>query len=157
MVGCKVTLVCLLLISKYQDYDPNLGVSILRDMSDEKKATFCKIIQTMGNIDGSPFEATKEAVEHIIVKARLLGSLKNIQILSMVRYSIKQKKAVISLVFAAMIVDNKEINDRRSAYLQVVADLMQVYNDMFKDVMNNMSHEESIAILNEMSSREKRG
>ena len=73
----------------------------------------------------------------------------------MVRYSIKQKKAVISLVFAAMRVDNKEINDRRSAYLQVVADLMQVYNDMFKDVMNNMSHEESIAILNEMSSREK--
>lgn len=61
---------------KYQDYDPNLGVSILRDMSDEKKATFCKIIQTMGNIDGSPFEATKEAVEHIIVKARLLGPLK---------------------------------------------------------------------------------
>ena len=59
-----------------QDYDPNLGVSILRDMPDEKKATFCKIIQTMGKIDGSPFEATKEAVEHIIVKARLLGSLK---------------------------------------------------------------------------------
>ena len=59
-----------------QDYDPNLGVSILRDMPDEKKATVCKIIQTMGNIDGSPFEATKEAVEHIIVKARLLGSLK---------------------------------------------------------------------------------
>ena len=73
----------------------------------------------------------------------------------MVRYSIKQKKAVISLVFAAMIVDNKEINDRRSAYLQVVADLMQVYNDMFEDAMNNMSHEESIAILNEMPTREK--
>ena len=73
----------------------------------------------------------------------------------MVRYSIKQKKAVISLVFAAMIVDNKEINDRRSAYLQVVADLMQVYNDMFEDAMNNMSHEESIAILNEMPPREK--
>ena len=59
-----------------QDYDPNLGVSILRDMPDEKKATFCKIIQTMGNIDRSPFEATKEAVERSIVKARLLGSLK---------------------------------------------------------------------------------
>lgn len=59
-----------------QSYDPNLGVSILRDMPDEKKATFCKIIQTMGNIDGSPFEATKETVEHIIVKGRLLGSLK---------------------------------------------------------------------------------
>ena len=73
----------------------------------------------------------------------------------MVRYSIKQKKAVISLVFDAMIVDNKEINDRRSAYLQVVADLMQVYNDMFEDAMNNMSHEESIAILNEMPPREK--
>ena len=73
----------------------------------------------------------------------------------MVRYSIKQKKAVIYLVFAAMIVDNKEINNRRSAYLQVVADLMQVYNDMFEDAMNNMSHEGSIAILNEMSPREK--
>jgi hypothetical protein len=73
----------------------------------------------------------------------------------MVRYSIKQKKAVISLVFAAMIVDNKEINDQRTAYLQVVADLMQVYNDMFEDAMNNMSHEESIAILNEMPPREK--
>ena len=73
----------------------------------------------------------------------------------MVRYSIKQKKAVISLVFDAMIVDNKEINDQRTAYLQVVADLMQVYNDMFEDAMNNMSHEESIAILNEMPPREK--
>lgn len=73
----------------------------------------------------------------------------------MVRYSIKQKMAVISLVFAAMIVDNKEINERRSAYLQVVADLMQVYNDLFEDAMNNMSYEESIAILNEMPPREK--
>ena len=73
----------------------------------------------------------------------------------MVRYSIKQKKAVISLVFAAMIVDDKEINDRRSAYMQVVADLMQVYNDMFEDAMNSMSPEESIAILNEMPPREK--
>ena len=32
---------------------------------------------------------------------------------------------------------------------------MQVYNDMFEDAMNNMSHEESIAILNEMPPREK--
>lgn len=58
-------------------------------------------------------------------------------------------------MFAAMIVDNKGINDRRSAYLQVVADLMQVNNDMFEDAMNNMSHEESIAILKEMPPREK--
>lgn len=59
-----------------QNYDPNMAVSELKNMTDEKKSAFCKILRTMGNIDGNPFEATKEAVEHIIVKARLLGSLK---------------------------------------------------------------------------------
>jgi hypothetical protein len=61
---------------KGQNYDPNMAVSELKNMTDEKKSAFCKILRTMGNIDGNPFEATKEAVEHIIVKARLLGSLK---------------------------------------------------------------------------------
>lgn len=73
----------------------------------------------------------------------------------MVRYSIKQKKAVITLVFEAMVVDRKEINDKRSGYLQVVADLMQITNEIFEDAMNNMSHHEALSILAEMSSREK--
>ena len=59
-----------------QNYDPNLAVMELKDMPDEKKSAFCKIIRTMGNIDTEPFDATKEAVEHILVKARLLESVK---------------------------------------------------------------------------------
>jgi len=61
---------------KGQEFDPNIAVSILKELPDEKKSAFCKIIQTMGKIDHTPFEATQETVEHIIVKARLLESVK---------------------------------------------------------------------------------
>ena len=55
-------------IQQGQNYDVNLAIQILKNMSNEKKSAFCKIIRTMGNIDGNPFEATKETVEHIIIK-----------------------------------------------------------------------------------------
>ena len=73
----------------------------------------------------------------------------------MIRYSTLQKKAVIALVFEAMIVDNEEINNKRSSYLQVVSELMQISNNLFKDAMENMPHEECVAILNDMSLLEK--
>jgi len=70
-------------------------------------------------------------------------------------YNLEERKASISLLFAALIIGNRNLSDKRKSYFEGVARWIGAYNEIIEEALDKTQPQTAISVFKLLPEREK--